>query len=515
LTQRRRDAEKRFDAETRRSKESVFDLSSRLETSNPVRGESHSRHVVIVGGGIAGLSAAWYLQREAQRNRLALSYTLLEGSARWGGKIVTEQVEGFGGAPFVIEGGPDAFLTRKPAALTLARELGLENRILGVNRQNRGTFVLSGGELTPLPDGLSLLVPTKLRPFLRSPLFSPLGKLRMLLEVFVPPKRDDEDETLAGFVRRRLGAEALDKLAEPLLAGIYNSDTEHQSILATFPQFPALEKKYGSLIRGTRAAKQEQPAKTDDSMPAFISFETGTHELVDALVPQLTGDLRLNASVQSIEQGRSGGFSVTLDDGTRINADAVILATPAKAAAWLTKAIAPDAAKLLSEIRYASIGALTVGFRREDVRHPMDGYGVVIPSSEGRRIDGMTWTSSKWDKRAPEGYALMRVFFGGPHTRDMMALDDTALLDVINGELRDLMGITAKPLFTHVRRWQDAYPQYDLGHLDRVAAIEALLPAGIYVTGSSYRGIGVPDCIKQGQATAQHAVAAMQEAITR
>ena len=464
--------------------------------------------VVIVGGGIAGLSAAWYLQKEAEKHGLNLNLTVLEQSDRWGGKIQTERVDGFGDAPFILEAGPDAFLTRKPWALALAHELGLIERILGVNHAKSQTFVVHRGQPVPLPEGLQLLVPTKLAPFLRSPLFSIWGKLRVGLELFIPRRADPSDETLANFVRRRLGAEVLDKLAEPLLAGVYNADPERQSILATFPQFPAMEQTYGSLIRGIRATRTEKSA---DLSPAFISFESGAHELVTALVAQLTGDLRLNTSVQAVQSSIDGGYALTLDSGNMLHADAVIMAVPAKVAALLLSDAAPEAANQLKEIRSASIGAVYLGFRKADVVCPLDGFGLVIPSSEGRGIDGMTWMSSKWTHRAPDGHVLLRVFFGGPHTRTAMDLDDESLVSMVRDELRSLLHIEAQPLFHKIFRWPDGYPQYDLGHLDRVAAIESALPAGLYLAGSSYRGIGVPDCIKQGQAAAGQVISTLLE----
>ncbi|MEP6985548.1 MAG: protoporphyrinogen oxidase, partial [Chloroflexota bacterium] len=328
----------------------------------------------------------------------------------------------------------------------------------------------------------------------------PWGKLRVGFDLFVPRRESERDETLANFVRRRLGVEMLDKLAEPLLSGVYNAEAERQSILATFPQFPALEKRYGSLIKGARATRQP---KTPDSTPPFISFETGTHELINSLVSQLTGDLRLEAGVSAIERTNDNRYIVTLDQGEQLLAEAVIMATPAKVTAPLLTGIAADASAKLDEIRYSSIGAVYLGFHKDNVSHRLDGFGFVVPSSEHRQIDGMTWMTSKWNKRAPSNHVLLRVFFGGPHTRNMMQLSDADLLTAVRAEVQSLLGIQAEPIFSHIFRWHEGYPQYDLDHLERVAAIEAALPAALYVTGSSYHGIGVPDCIKQGQATAQ------------
>jgi oxygen-dependent protoporphyrinogen oxidase len=459
-------------------------------------------HIVILGGGITGLSAAWHLQQAAARegrDGLPITYTLIEQSGRWGGKVRSEVIEHDGAPAWVLEAGPDGLLTRKPWALALARDLQLDEHFLFVNRENSRTFVLRQGRPEPLPAGLQLLAPTQWRPFLRSPLFSSWGKARIALDMLVPPRRTTGDESLASFVRRRFGDEALRRLAEPMLAGVYNAEPERQSILATFPQFPALERAHGSVIRGLRAANRKQtPAET----PAFLSFDAGNQTLVDALVARLTGTLRLNTTVCGIAQADSGGYELRLDDGAALAADAVILATPANVAALLTREIAPEAAALLAGIRYAGIGAIYLAYRRDDIAHPLNGTGVVIPPTEGRRIDGITWVSSKWDHRAPPGHALVRVFFGGPHTRAMLDLDDARLTTIVREELADILGVRATPLFTRIFRWPDGYPQYDIGHLERVAAIEAALPSGMTVAGSSYRGVGVPDCIHQGELAA-------------
>lgn len=480
--------------------------------------EGRARRVVIVGGGIAGLSAAWYLERTAAERGLPLEYTLLERSDRWGGKVRTERVEGFGGGSFLVEAGPDAFLTRKPAALALAREVGLGARIQGINLGNARTFVLHRGRPTPMPEGVRLLAPTRWGPLVRSPLFSAAGKLRMGLEVLLPPRRGDGDESLASFVRRRYGAEALAVLAEPLMAGVYNGEPERQSILATFPQFRALEARYGSVTRGARAeARSDARARADGkgvagaAVPPFISFDAGTQTLVEALVARLTSRLRLGATVAGIERGGegSGGLSVVLADGEVLAADAVIVAALAPDAAALLRSMAPEAAKRLGAIRTAGIASVYLAYPRAAIAHPLNGFGMVIPSAEGRRIDGMTWTSSKWDGRAPDGYALLRLFFGGPATREMLDLADDAVVAAARAEAEALVGARGEPVFHRVYRWRDGYPQYDVGHRERVASIEATLPREVVVTGSSYRGVGVPDCVAQGQAAAERVVAGL------
>jgi oxygen-dependent protoporphyrinogen oxidase len=473
--------------------------------------------VAIVGGGIAGLSAAWSLQQEWPQ----ASYLLLERSARWGGKIQTETVTLPGvEQPFVVEGGPDSFITQKPWGVSLAQSLGMTGELLPTNDANRKVFVLNKGKPTPLPDGVLLIVPTRFMPFALSPLISPLGKLRMGMDLFVRPKPADEDETLAQFVRRRLGREALDKIAEPLMSGIYNADAEEQSLLATFPRFRALEVNHGSLIRGMLASMRERSAAKSKPAPAngagngpkpptslFVSMRQGMNQLVDEMVPQLTGDLRLNTGVQAIAQ-EEDGYRLTLSDGSQIWAAQVLLTTPTWIAADLLRSLAPSAAQGLDAIRYVSTGTVSLGFRLSELGDSMGGHGLVVPRSEQRGINAITWSSSKFEQRAPQGYALLRAFFGGTRSPQSMELDDDALLAMVQDELKSMLGITAQPLFHRIYRWHRANPQYDVGHLDRVAQIEASLPPGLFVTGSGYRGVGIPDCVDQAQRTVKTLCAA-------
>jgi oxygen-dependent protoporphyrinogen oxidase len=420
--------------------------------------------------------------------------------------------------PFIVEGGPDSFITQKPWAVQLARELGLGDRLLGTNDDKRKVFVLNNGRPTPLPDGVLLIVPTKIKPFVLSPLISPLGKLRMGLDLFIPAKRDGQDETLAAFITRRLGNEALDKIAEPLMSGIYNADAERQSLLATFPRFRALEEKHGSLIKGMLASRRARkngagPENTIESsshsqnqpkLSMFVSLINGTQELVHALVDALEGNLLLNSAVEALEQ-RDDHYRLTLSDGNHLEADAVILAVPSFIAAKIVQSLAPEAAAGLENIRYVSTGTISLAFRRQDV-DLLRGFGLVIPRSERRLVNAVTLTSTKFDRRAPDDHVLLRVFFGGSRNPQMMDVGDHDLLAIVLGELQALLGIEATPVFYRIYRWQRANPQYDVGHLERVAAIEEALPAGIRVTGSPYRGIGIPDCVHQGQQTASQVI---------
>lgn len=449
--------------------------------------------VAIIGGGIAGLSAAWYCQQQG------IDYTLIEASNRWGGKIYTERVMLAGyDEPLVIETSPDGFITRKPWAMELVHQLGLDDQIIPVNHLPERIYILTGGELIPMPDGLRLLVPTEFAPFLASPLFTREGKLRVLAEMHTPPKTDDEDESLAQFITRRLGAEAVDKLGEPLLAGVYNAEADKQSILATFPNYRKIEAEYGSLIRGMRLMKlKQQPS----NQPPLVSLRNGMGQLVDALAGQLTGHLILEKSVNNIRRhgSRTAQYIVDISDGDAVSAQHIILATSADITANLLNNLVPEAGQELAQLRQEGVGSISLAYPKAEISHPMDAYGVVIPSSENRQIDGITWTSNKWKHRAPDDVALMRVFFAGPHTRDMLIKPADEILSIVQDELRDIMGITARPIHYSLNRLPKGYPQYDVGHLNRITAIESSLPEGIDVTGSPYRGLGLPDVVHQSQ----------------
>ena len=428
-----------------------------------------------------------------------MPFVLLEASDRLGGKIRTERVDGY-----VLEMGADAILLRKPWARQLATELGLDARIQPVERPPVSTYVLHRGKPVPLPDGLALLAPNRWGPFLRSPLFTWRGKLRAMLDLALPRRKSDGDESLADFVARRLGREMLDVVGEPMLAGVFNGDADRQSMHATFPQFPALEREYGSVIRGIRA-KRAATAATDQR--PFFSFTRGAQEWVESLAEALAASPMVPACVRTstrvAEVARAGdAYRVRLESGEPIDAAAVVFTGPATVAAIVLRDAASAAAEALAQIRYAGIGTAYAAYRVGDVPTPIDGYGLVIPSREKRSIDGLTYSTTKWAGRAPEGDVLLRVFFGGPHTRDAIALDDDALLATIRRELRDILGIVAEPLMFRAHRWADGYPQYDVGHLARVDAIDAALPPGLVVTGNAYRGVGVPDCVRQANEAA-------------
>ena len=495
-------------------------------------GSARPFHVAVVGGGISGLSTAWYVERQAAAAGVPVVCSLYESQGRWGGRILTDIVDREEGR-FVVEGGPDSFLAgQKPWAVDLAVELGLGGRLLGTNDVARKVYVLSKGKPVPLPDGVFLLVPTKFKPFLLSPLISPLGKLRMGLELFVPARKGDTDETLGDFVTRRLGSEALDKIAEPLLSGIYNAEAQRQSLLATFPRFRETELQYGSLIRGmlaaraqarkTRRATAETPAGAElpTRPPAggrpssmFASFVAGTEEIVAGLTGGLEAKLRVGVRVTGLRPGAGGGYMLEVSGGDKdapvgetVQADAVVLAIPAYDAAGLLASVCPDAAGTLRTIRYVSTGTLSLAYKRDASVERLGGFGVLVPRSENRPLNAVTWSSTKFDHRAPEGHSLLRVFFGGSRSPGTMELDDDELLGMVMKELRSIMGISKEPLFHRVYRWEKANAQYDVEHLKRVETVERALPPGLWVTGSPYRGVGLPDCVHQSQSTALQVV---------
>jgi oxygen-dependent protoporphyrinogen oxidase len=340
----------------------------------------------------------------------------------------------------------------------------------------------------------------------------------MGMDWFIPARQDNGDESLADFIGRRMGQEAVDKLAEPLMAGIYNAAAENLSVMATFPRFRAMEVKYGSLIRGMlagskamKAAAAKNPNGQQKKLGAFVTFNQGTDVIIKALAEQLKGDMRLNCAVDQVETHEDDTYRLHLSDGSVCDVDQIILAVPAYNAAQLIRPLASQAADFLETIRYVSTGTVSLAYRTADMERPLNGHGVVIPRSEGRRINAITWTSTKFDHRAPEGYCLVRAFIGGSRTPEMLDKTDDEIAHIVRDEFRDIMGLTAEPLFHRIYRWPRSTPQYDVGHLERVAAVERHLPPGVHITGRPYRGIGMPDCVRQGKETAEQIVALMRE----
>jgi oxygen-dependent protoporphyrinogen oxidase len=464
--------------------------------------------VIIVGGGVSGLSTAYYLQGEISRSKLDLETILIEEGKQFGGCIVTDEVD-----DFIIEGGPDCFLAEKPWAIQLCGELGLGNRLLCTNEENRRVFILSRGKLHELPEGFMLMIPTSFTPFLKSSLISLSGKLRMAMDLFLPRKRNDEEESLARFVRRRLGNEALEKIAEPLVAGIHAGTPETMSLISTFPRFIQLEDEYRSLILGMLARRRKAAEfarrRSGPKRTMFMSLLNGMMELTDAIQGKLNeGSLLPNKKVvrvNRIEDTPSPSYEIHLEGGETMGADCVVLATPTYITAELLREMAGTLSEVLLSIPYVSTATISLVYRRSEIHHPLDGFGFVIPRAERRKIMASTWTSVKFSHRSRPDSILLRAFVGGAHNEDLVNLDDEEMLKVVRGELMDIMGITAQPILTRVYRWHKSMPQYTLGHARKLSLLEETLPRypGLYLMGCGYRGIGIGDCIHEGQLTAE------------
>jgi len=457
--------------------------------------------IVFIGGGIAGLSAAYYAVKKSKEQGLPVHVTLIESDSRWGGKITTDRAV-FDDGQFIIEGGPDTFLATKPYATSLCKELGLGERLHGTNPNQKNTYVLHRNKLEPLPDGLAMMIPTNVQAILKSHLVSWFGKARMGLDFVRPAKAVNGDESLGAFVSRRLGREAYENLIEPLMSGIYAGDGDALSLASTFPYLRDLEVKYGSLARGAlQMRKQSNGKSVQGSRSAFLTPTTGLAEIVEALVAYLEAnnvDLRLNTSVSRISNIDSR-YLVELKDGSSLDSDSVILATPAYVSGTLLASFAPTLASYLQSIPYASTATVSLAYRQSDLTRELNGYGYVIPRRAGRKALACTWTSTKFPHRAPEGYALIRVFVG--RAGQDITWNENDLLELAKEELQLTLGITAEPLLHRVFMWDKAMPQYNLGHPELLKRIDIELEnhPGLALAGNGYRGIGIPDCIHSGE----------------
>ncbi len=462
--------------------------------------------IVVVGGGIAGLAAAHRATELAAARGTPVRVTLLEAAPRVGGTIASERVDGF-----LVESGADSFLTEKPWALELCHRIGLEDRLIGTRDADRRTFVVHAGRLHPLPEGFLLLAPTRFAPLVRSPLFTWRGKLRMALDLVLPRGRTGGDESLATFVTRRLGREALERVAQPLVGGIYTADPARLSVAATMPRFLEMERRHRSLILAMR--RQARVAATSGSgarWSLFVSFTEGMETLVHALAQRLPeGAIRLGARVTALRPRAADDFEITLAGGEQLRARGVIVATPAYAAADLVRPFATELATELAAIPYVSSATVTLGYARADVPHALNGFGLVVPAIEGRRLIACSFSSVKYAGRAPDGKVLLRVFCGGALATAMTECADAELVDAARDELRALLGIVAPPCLVRVHRHARAMPQYNVGHLARLATIDAALARhpGLVLAGNAYRGVGVPDCVHSGESAAERLLA--------
>ena len=470
--------------------------------------------VVIIGGGVSGLAAAHRLVELGGANP-PFDVLLLEASGRLGGTVQTHRRDAF-----LLEGGPDSFISEKPEALGLAERLGLSRRLIETNEKHRRSFVVRGGRLHPTPEGFNLLAPSRLWPFVTSGIFSWAGKARMALDLLLPRSKSlDEktDESLASFVRRRFGREALERMAQPMVGGIYTADPESLSLRATMPRFLEMERKHRSLILALRRSSPRGRRSNGSAAGSrgasgaryslFLSFDDGMQTLTDALAARLpAGGVRLNTKVENIsrEGSGSGRWLVRTNGGEVLRAEGVCVALPAHAAARLLGDVEGALARELDEIPYASTATVNLAYRREDIPHPLDGFGFVVPHVERRSLIACSFSSVKFAGRAPEGHALLRAFVGGALQPEMFDRADAEIVNGVRRDLRLLLGVEREPLFAHVEKWPRSMAQYHVGHLDRVARLRdrlALLP-GLHLAGNAYEGAGIPDCVRAGETAA-------------
>ena len=464
-------------------------------------------NLVIIGGGVTGLACAHRAVELSRERGIELELTVLEARDRLGGTIETEHVDGF-----LVESGPDSFLSEKPWALGLCRRLGVEHRLVPTDNRFRTTFVWFRNRLHPLPDGFQLLAPTRLGPFLRSGLFSWPGKARMALDLVLPRGVGGDDESLGAFVRRRLGREALERVAQPLVAGIYTADPEELSLGATMPRFLELERAQRSLILGLWRASRRAPlaGASGARWSLFVTFAGGMGELVETLASRLPpGAVLLKERVAGLER-RGERWRIETSARGPLEADRLVIATEGHTASRLLRYVDPPLATLLQIIPYASSATVSLGYRRSDVPHPLDGFGFVVPRVEGRALLACTFSSVKYPGRAPEGFALLRCFLGGALDPRALEADDGELALRARQELRAALGVTAEPVLSRVARHPAAMPQYATGHRRTVEALDARFHglSGLWLAGAAYRGVGIADCVHSGEEAAERALGA-------
>ncbi|MDO8723080.1 MAG: protoporphyrinogen oxidase [Syntrophales bacterium] len=453
------------------------------------------KKIAIVGSGISALACVVNLKEKG------FDFTVFEKENSAGGKLVTEKI-----GDLTIEGGPDSYLPEKFWSVELIKKVGLAGEMLCSNDEFKGTFIYSGGRLHPLPEGVMLMVPTMIMPLTKSSLISWPGKIRMGMELFVPPRKDLKDESLAEFVTRRLGRECLEKIAEPLVAGIHTSNPDNMSVLATFPRFVEMERKSGSLIKGMIDAVKKMPPQNASGTPSshkmtyFMSLKGGMQELVRGCVSFIGEErVKTGTAVVSVVK-RDNRYSLTFGDGSTADFDALALAVPSYAAEDILKSADKELCGRLSLIEWSSSATISIAFRKDDIKKPLRGFGFIVPRVENRRVNACTWSSVKWSHRAPDDRVLIRSFVGGGHHEELVSLGDKELLSIVLEELGEIAGIKAEPVFFKIYRWFRGMPKYTVGHLERIAKIDEKLKEhqGLFLIGCSYRGIGMGDCVKSG-----------------
>ena len=477
------------------------------------------KRIAIIGAGIAGLAAAHRLQERSTESNEPFEILIFESGSRLGGIIKTDERDGF-----LLERGPDSFITEKPEAVELARRLGLESQLLPTNEKHRRSFIVHGRRLIPVPEGFHLIAPALFRPFIKSEILSWPGKARMALDLLLPRLKtnDTTDESLGQFIRRRLGREALERVAQPMIGGIYTADPEKLSLQATMPRFLELERKHRSIIRGLHKENRDMNSADGQSQAQgaryslFASFDRGMQVLVDRLAGKLaTIGIALRTRVTSVDLDRTSmQWQLRSEHGTAITVDAVCLAVPAYGAASLLVETDVLLAAALKQIPYESTATVNLAYRRADIPHSLDGFGFVVPFVEKRSLIACTFSSVKFAGRAPRDCALLRGFVGGALQPELVELDDAEMLARVRADLRELLGMEGAPLFSEISRWRQSMPQYEIGHIALVNKIServAALP-GLALAGNAYSGVGIPDCIRSGEAAGNSLFTALQKA---
>jgi protoporphyrinogen/coproporphyrinogen III oxidase len=466
--------------------------------------------VAIIGAGVGGLSTAYRVLEQARAAEQKVHITIFEAGPQVGGVVASSARDGF-----VLEHGPDSIIRTKPAGMKLINDLGLSDKVEGTQEHARQSFIARGRRLLPVPDGLYLLAPAKFWPFVTSPIVSPLGKLRMAMDLFLPKRAaDKEDESLADFVRRRLGREALARIAQPLIGGIYSADPENLSIRATMPQFIEMEQKHRSLILAMRQRAREQANHAAENArgPRYGLFTTlsgGLGELIKGLHQRLADQVTIknNTAVESVTRDKNGGYTLGLPDGY-FTSDAVVIAGPAHVAAKLVKPLDQVLSYKLATIPYTGVATINMAWHNSQIPRMPVGAGFVVPAVEGRTLLACTFAHHKYAGRAPQDHVLLRGFVGGGLHEAVLERDDRSIIDGVLRDLRDLLGVQGTPLFTTVHRWPKTMAQYVLGHTETVQVIRAREHAfpGFALVGNGYEGVGIPDIAAQAELAAERII---------
>ena len=464
---------------------------------------AHQSRVAIVGAGISGLSTAYYIQKQ----RPDLQLAVLEASTQPGGILQTVHRNGF-----LIERGPDMFITRDPEAMALCKEIAFDDQLISTNTAFRGAYLVHRGKLQKMPHGWTMMTPTSLWSIAKTPLLSLRGKLRVLGELFAPKRKGDEDESLASFTKRRLGQEAFDNIIQPLIGGIYTADPDKLSMNATLKPFVDMERQGDGLIRGGLKQLRQKKGDTTSSGARYGMFVTpkdGMQSMAEAIAKQLPiRSLEYNVSVTAVTP-HENGLAVTVDgESTPRHYDKVVVATSSQITSRILKDGYPELSESLKQIPLAGASILSMGYPRSAIRNPLDAFGVIVPIKENRPLIAISFSSQKFPGRAPDGHVLLRVFIGGALQPELMDWTDEQLIESTQQQLEELLGVSGEPLFTEITRWNNTMPQYHVGHVELIDSIEQQIAAlpNLEVAGNAYRGVGIPLCVRSGIQAARNVI---------